>query len=82
MATYRPITLGAAYAVRIEDLTTGDAVQVTCRACDHVAFVSAETLKATIRPTFRIVAIERNFRCRHCGTRGNVGWHTVRKAMI
>ena len=82
MAAYRPITLGAAFAVRIEDLTAGDVVKVTCRTCDHVAFVTAETLQAKFKPAFRLVAIEHNFRCRHCGERGNVGWHTVRKAMI
>lgn len=82
MATYRPITLGAKYHVRLRDLGPGDALRIECRVCDHVGFVAGNTLQSRFPPTFRLVSIEHHFRCKHCGERQQIGWTTVRKAMI
>ena len=43
------------------------ALVVTCRNCDHAAFISARFLKERFDLTFRV--LDANFRCRVCGAR-------------
>ena len=43
------------------------ALVVTCRNCDHAAFISARFLKERFYLTFCVV--DANFRCRLCGGR-------------
>jgi hypothetical protein len=58
------------YAFRLEDLRVFHLVRASCLACGHKAMIpNAVLLKG--RPGYtRLMALERQLRCRKCGARG------------
>jgi hypothetical protein len=58
------------YAFRLEDLRTFHLVRASCHACGHKAIIPNATLLHG-RPGYtRLMALERQLRCRNCGARG------------
>ena len=58
------------YDFRLEDLRTFHLVRASCHACAHPAIVPNATLLQG-RPGYtRLMALERQLRCRKCGARG------------
>jgi hypothetical protein len=59
------------YAVRIEDLGSGDFVKVDCATCHHVALLTAEALlRAGLSPAAKVLDLKGRLRCRGCGRKG------------
>ena len=57
-------------AFRLEDLRVFHLVRASCRACGHKAVI-ANTALLQGRPGYtRLMALERQLRCRKCGVRG------------
>jgi hypothetical protein len=57
------------YAFRLEDLRVFHFVRASCYACGHKAIIPNAMLQG--RPGYtRLMALERQLRCRHCGARG------------
>jgi hypothetical protein len=58
------------YDFRLEDLRTFHLVRASCHACAHTAIVpNAGLLQG--RPGYRrLMSLERQLRCRTCGTKG------------
>jgi hypothetical protein len=58
------------FAFRLEDLRVFHLVRASCYACGHKAVISNASLLQG-RPGYtRLVALERQLRCRKCGVRG------------
>jgi DNA-directed RNA polymerase subunit RPC12/RpoP len=58
------------YAFHLEDLHVFHLVRARCHACGHKAVVPNEALLEA-RPGYtRLMALERQLRCRKCGVRG------------
>jgi hypothetical protein len=58
------------YAFRLEDLRVFHLVRANCHACGHKAIVPNATLLQG-RPGYtRLMALERQLRCRNCGGEG------------
>jgi hypothetical protein len=57
-------------AMRLEDLRVFHLVRASCHACGHKAIIPNATLLQG-RPGYtRLMALERQLRCRKCGGRG------------
>jgi len=62
-------TMPPRYAFRLEDLRVFHLVRASCHACGHKAIIPNAALLG--RPGYtRLMALERQLRCRRCGTRG------------
>jgi ribosomal protein L37E len=58
------------YAFRLEDLRVFHLVRASCHACGHKAIIRNAVLLQW-RPGYtRLMALERQLRCRNCGARG------------
>jgi DNA-directed RNA polymerase subunit RPC12/RpoP len=58
------------YAFRLEDLRVFHQVRASCHACGRKAIIPNVTLLQG-RPGYtRLMTLERQLRCRNCGTRG------------
>jgi DNA-directed RNA polymerase subunit RPC12/RpoP len=58
------------YAFRLEDLRAFHLVRVSCHACGRKATIPNATLLQG-RPGYtRLISLERQLRCRKCGTKG------------
>jgi hypothetical protein len=58
------------YAFRLEDLRIFHLVRAQCHACGHKAVIPNATLLQG-RPGYtRLMALERQLRCRNCGVKG------------
>lgn len=59
------------YDFRLEDLRAFHLLRASCHVCAHKALIPHATLTDG-RPGYtRLTAIERQLRCRQCGTKGN-----------
>jgi len=59
------------YAFRLEDLRAFHLVVASCRGCGHKAIIPNITLLLQGRAGYtRLIALERQLRCRKCGARG------------
>ena len=57
------------YAFRLEDLRVFQLVRASCHACGHMAIIPNAALLQG-RPGYtRLMALERQLRCRKCGVR-------------
>ena len=63
-------TVPPRYAFRLEDLRVFHLVLASCRACGHKAILSNGALQQGRASYTRLVDLERQLRCRKCGTRG------------
>jgi len=58
------------YAFRLEDLRVFHLVRASCHACGHKAIIPKAAL-LQCRPGYtRLMALERQLRCRNCGAKG------------
>ena len=74
-----PVTMGAKYEIRIEDLQPDFALQFTCFYCRHESIMSAAYFKAKYPTYVRIVDLQPKFRCGQCQNQISNGWQVVRK---
>ena len=59
------------YMARIEDLGSGDFVQVDCAACSHTALLTPAFLaRLGLGPREKVLDLKDRVRCRGCGVRG------------
>jgi hypothetical protein len=58
------------YAFRLEDLRVFHLVRAICHACGHKAIIPNITLLHGRQGYTRLIALERQLRCRKCGARG------------
>jgi hypothetical protein len=58
------------YAFRLEDLRAFHLVLASCRGCAHKATIPNITLRQGRAGYTRLIALERQLRCRKCGARG------------
>jgi hypothetical protein len=58
------------YAARVEDLTRGPTIAVSC-TCGHKAEVPVATIAAKLPGWYRVSELSRVLRCRRCGAKGN-----------
>jgi hypothetical protein len=58
------------YAFRLEDLRVFHLVRASCHARGHKAMVPNATLLQGRLGYTRLIALERQLRCRNCGARG------------
>ena len=73
------VTLGAAWSVRISDLTAADHLSVECAMCRASWRVATWQLHARFPSHQRILDLERReMVCRKCGHRGSFSWAVVR----
>ena len=58
------------YAFRLEDLRAFHLVLASCRGCGHKAIIPNITPLQGRAGYTRLIALERQLRCRKCGARG------------
>ena len=60
------------YAARVQDLETDDSVIIKCGACGHAAELWPSFLMdgLELKPTDKVLDLERRLRCRLCYARG------------
>jgi hypothetical protein len=55
----------------IEDLGSGDFMQIDCAACSHTALLTPPFLaRLGLEPRHRVLDMKDRVRCRRCGVRG------------
>jgi hypothetical protein len=60
------------YAARLDDLVSGDFVQVEC-VCGHTMLLTAQMLTTAGLPGYEnILGLQRRMRCRECEEKGKV----------
>lgn len=74
--SHEPVVLGAAFNIRLEDLSAEHRVRLVCNSCGHEGFIDPVMLLSRYRPYERLISIEKNFRCK-CGVRGG-SWRVVK----
>lgn len=52
---YAPVSLGARYQIRVEDLGDADFLHVRCEGCGHIAMQSAARLRSNVPRYQRLV---------------------------
>jgi hypothetical protein len=60
----------ARYAFRLEDLRAFHLVRASCHACGHKTIIPNAALLQGRAGYTRLMALERQLRCRKCGARG------------
>ena len=58
------------YAFRLEDLRVFHQVRASCHACRHKAIIPNVILLQGRSGYTRLVSLQRQLRCGHCGARG------------
>jgi DNA-directed RNA polymerase subunit RPC12/RpoP len=58
------------YAFRLEDLRVFHHVRASCHACGHKAIIPNAALLQGRTGYTRLMSLERQLRCKRCGTRG------------
>ena len=81
MSDFEPITLASKYAVRLDDLTPIDGVEIACTRCDHIGVVPLSELRKRHKPYVRILIIADEFICGKCGNKKGNEWQTVRERL-
>lgn len=74
---HEPVVLGAAFNIRLEDLSADQRIRLVCNSCGHEGFIDPVTLLLRYQPYERLISIEKFFRCK-CGARGGMSWRVVR----
>lgn len=82
MLNYDPIMIAPKYAVRLDDLTPMDGIEITCPRCDHIGIVPLSTLRKRHKANIRILIIEDEFICGKCGNKKGNEWQTVRERLV
>lgn len=75
--TFEPIILAPKYAIRLEDLTPQDALEVSCLHCGHIFLAGPHRLHERYRGFMRLIEIGKDLHCVRCESRA-VDWTVVR----
>ena len=67
--SFEPIILGPKYAIRLEDLTPRDAIEVSCLSCSHKLLVGPHRLYERYMGYMRLIEIGKDLRCARCQRR-------------
>jgi hypothetical protein len=70
-------TVPPRYAFRLEDLRVFHLVMASCRACAHKALILNAMLLRGRPGHTRLMSLERQLRCRKCGSRGRASLEAV-----
>lgn len=74
---YRKVTLGAAWAVRLENLEPSDLLLTRCLDCGKTWRVATHSMYAQYHGYMRIKEMMFYFRCTECGSHA-YGWEVLR----
>ena len=71
-----PSTLGLKFNTRVSDLTARDVMVVVC--CGKEYRIAPHQLHAKYREMTPLYTLEKSFKCKACGTTGNMPWYLER----